>query len=52
MDWTPSWFIKVNTLRGIDNLRIIDYENSYKHSYQTLLETIKLSIPNENTGLK
>ena len=49
-DWTPSQLLKSQYLGGLDNQRIIDYENS--------LTTLKpysnyrLTIPNFNTRLK
>ncbi len=49
-DWTPSDLLKSQYLDGIDNQRIINYENSY-----TTLETYsnyQLTIPNENVRLK
>lgn len=49
-DWTPSDLLKSQFLKGIDNQRIINYENSY-----TTLETYsnyQLTIPNENVSLK
>ncbi|TAI46812.1 DUF5103 domain-containing protein [Flagellimonas allohymeniacidonis] len=49
-DWTPSQLLKSQYLVGIDNQRIIDYENSY-----TTLQpysNYRLSIPNENIRLK
>lgn len=49
-DWTPSSLLKSQYLDGIDNQRIINYENSY-----TTLETYsnyQLSIPNENVRFK
>lgn len=49
-DWTPSDLLKSQFLDGIDNQRIINYENSY-----TTLETYsnyQLTIPNENVSLK
>ncbi len=49
-DWTPSDLLKSQYLNGIDNQRIINYENSY-----TTLETYsnyQLTIPNENVSLK
>ena len=30
-DWTPSKLIKPEYLLGLDNLRITDYKNSFKH---------------------
>ncbi len=32
-DWTPSQLLKSQYLTGVDNQRIIDYENSYYHLY-------------------
>ncbi len=49
-DWTPSQLLKSQYLVGMDNQRIIDYENSY-----TTLQpysNYRLSIPNENVRLK
>jgi hypothetical protein len=49
-DWTPSDLLKSQYLRGVDNQRIIDYENSY-----TTLQpysNYRLTIPNENVRLK
>ena len=49
-DWTPSQLLKSQYLRGVDNQRIIDYENSY-----TTLQPFsnyRLTIPNENVSLK
>lgn len=49
-DWTPSSLLKSQYLNGLDNERIVDYENSYStlQSYSNY----KLSIPNDNTRLK
>ncbi|MFX0557376.1 DUF5103 domain-containing protein [Maribacter sp. CXY002] len=49
-DWTPSILLKSQYLKGIDNQRIINYENSY-----STLETYsnyQLTIPNNNLSLK
>jgi len=49
-DWTPSKLLKSQFLKGIDNQRIINYENSY-----STLETYsnyQLTIPNNNVSLK
>lgn len=49
-DWEQSQLLKSQYLVGIDNQRIIDYENSY-----TTLQpysNYKLTIPNDNTKLK
>ncbi len=49
-DWTPSDLLKSQYLKGMDNQRIINYENSYN-----TLETYsnyQLTIPNENVSLK
>ncbi|MEH6681868.1 MAG: DUF5103 domain-containing protein [Sediminicola sp.] len=49
-DWTPSDLLKSQYLDGVDNQRIIDYENSY-----TTLQpysNYRLSIPNENVRPK
>jgi hypothetical protein len=48
--WTPSRLLKSQYLNGIDNQRILDYENSY-----TTLQpysNYKLTIPNNNVRLK
>ena len=49
-DWTPSQLLKSQYLNGVDNQRIIDYENSYStlQSYSNY----RLKIPNENVSLK
>ena len=49
-DWTSSDLLKSQYLNGVDNQRIIDYENSY-----TTLQpysNYRLTIPNENVRLK
>ncbi|WP_185783073.1 type IX secretion system plug protein [Croceivirga lutea] len=49
-DWTPSQLLKSQFLDGIDNQRIIDYENSY-----TTLQpysNYRLTIPNNEVRLK
>jgi len=49
-DWTPSQLLKSQYLNGVDNQRIIDYENSY-----TTLQpysNYRLTIPNDNVRLK
>ncbi|MFS4416322.1 DUF5103 domain-containing protein [Maribacter sp. 2307ULW6-5] len=49
-DWTPSDLLKSQYLKGVDNQRIINYENSYN-----TLETYsnyQLTLPNENVSLK
>ncbi|MGB5818373.1 MAG: DUF5103 domain-containing protein [Saonia sp.] len=49
-DWTPSQLLKSQFLVGMDNQRIIDYENSY-----TTLQpysNYRLTIPNANVRLK
>ncbi len=49
-DWTPSALLKSQYLNGVDNQRIIDYENSY-----TTLQpysNYRLTIPNNNVKLK
>ncbi|EAR00748.1 hypothetical protein FB2170_16726 [Maribacter sp. HTCC2170] len=49
-DWSPSRLLKSQYLSGIDNQRILDYENSYStlQSYSNY----KLTIPNSNVRLK
>ena len=49
-DWSPSQLLKSQYLNGVDNQRIIDYENSY-----TTLQPYSnyvLTIPNDNVRLK
>ncbi len=49
-DWTPSQLLKSQYLAGMDNQRIINYENSY-----TTLQpysNYQLTLPNENVRLK
>lgn len=49
-DWSPSRLLKSQYLSGIDNQRILDYENSYTtlQSYSNY----KLTIPNKDVRLK
>ncbi len=49
-DWTPSQLLKSQYLRGTDNQRIINYENSFN----TLApySTYKLRIPNKALSLR
>ncbi|MGS0526695.1 type IX secretion system plug protein [Zobellia nedashkovskayae] len=49
-DWQPSQLLKSQYLSGVDNQRITNYENSY--STQQSYSNYKLSIPNDNVGLK
>ncbi len=49
-DWTPSQLLKSQYLNGVDNQRIIDYENSY-NTLQPY-SNYRLTIPNENVRLK
>lgn len=49
-DWSPSQLLKSQYLTGVDNQRIIDYQNSY-----TTLQpysNYRLTIPNDNVRLK
>ena len=48
-DWTPSRLVKSRYLDGFDNLRIINYENSF-NAYQ-LYSHYSLQIPNNQTRL-
>ncbi len=49
-DWTPSKLLKSQFLKGIDNQRITDYENSY-NTLQPY-SNYRLTIPNNNVRLK
>ncbi|NNE03621.1 MAG: DUF5103 domain-containing protein, partial [Eudoraea sp.] len=49
-DWTPSALLKSQFLIGIDNQRIINYENSY--STLQPYSNYQLTIPNDNVRLK
>ncbi len=49
-DWTPSDLLKSQYLTGMDNQRIINYENSY-NTLQPY-SNYQLRIPNENIRLK
>ena len=49
-DWTPSNLMKSEYLQGFDNLRIIDYDNSF-NTYQ-IYSHYRLQIPNQQTRLK
>jgi len=49
-DWTPSTLLKSQYINGMDNQRIIDYENSY--STLKSYSNYRLTIPNEEVQLK
>lgn len=49
-DWTPSQLMKQEYLEGLDNLRIVNYENSF-NTYQ-IYSHYRLQIPNAQTRLK
>ena len=49
-DWTPSQLLKSQYLDGIDNQRILDYENSF-NTLQPY-SNYRLAIPNENVRPK
>lgn len=46
-DWTPSSLVKSEYLKGLDNQRILDYENSF-NTYQ-IYSHYNLKIPNVRT---
>ncbi|MEZ4797375.1 MAG: DUF5103 domain-containing protein [Flavobacteriaceae bacterium] len=48
-DWTPSRLVKSRYLRGFDDQRIVNYENSF-NTYQ-LYSHYRLQIPNNQTQL-
>ena len=45
-DWTPSKLVKSEYLRGMDNVRILDFENSV--ATLQLYSNYRLVIPNQN----
>ncbi len=49
-DWTPSQLLKSQYMIGVDNQRIVNYENSY-NTLQPF-SNYKLTIPNEQVRLK
>ncbi|RLD29775.1 MAG: DUF5103 domain-containing protein [Bacteroidetes bacterium] len=49
-DWTSSNLMKSEYLQGFDNLRIVNYENSF-NTYQ-IYSHYTLQIPNQQTRLK
>jgi len=49
-DWTPSQLMKSEYLQGFDNIRIVNYENSF-NTYQ-IYSHYRLQIPNQQTRIK
>ena len=49
-DWTKSNLMKSEYLKGLDNVRIVNYENSF-NTYQ-IYSKYRLQIPNKQTRLK
>ncbi len=49
-DWSPSQLLKSQYLNGIDNQRILDYDNSY-NTLQPY-SNYRLTLPNDNLRLK
>ena len=49
-DWTKSNLMKSEYLQGLDNLRIVNYENSF-NTYE-IYSNYRLQIPNKQTRLK
>ena len=49
-DWTKSNLMKSEYLKGLDNVRIVNYENSF-NTYQ-IYSNYRLQIPNQQTRLK
>lgn len=49
-DWTKSNLMKAEYLKGLDNVRIVNYENSF-NTYQ-IYSNYRLQIPNQQTRLK